>query len=271
MLQLNQRGTVVATTLATYSQISHRMSVWLRSTAAQPRVAMEAKVYLERIEKIKTVDEFLKDDRTLRFAMKAFGLEDMAYAKGFIRKVLNEGVDSSNAFANKLADSRYRDFAATFNFLRYGETTTIFDRTRQGTVDKYVQQVLEESAGTQNENVRLAIYFQRKAPTITSPYQILADRALTQVVYQALALSPSTSLMNIDAQARLITSRLNVADFGSPDKLSRFIARFAGMADLASATSSGSTASLLSGGAAAAGLGTDLLLAVQAARHGSLR
>ena len=68
----------------------------------------------------------------------------MTYAKAFMRKVLNEGVDSSDAFANQLADSRYRDFADTFNFKRYGETTTIFDRTRQGTVDKYVRQMLEE-------------------------------------------------------------------------------------------------------------------------------
>ena len=63
MLQLNQRGTVVAPTLATYSQISNRMPVWLRSTAAQPRVAMEAKAYLERIEKIK-IDRRVPEGRS---------------------------------------------------------------------------------------------------------------------------------------------------------------------------------------------------------------
>ena len=47
--------------------------------------------------------------------------------------------------------------------------------------------MLEEEAGDDNAGVRLALYFQRKAETITSPYDILADDALFEVfkvIYQ---------------------------------------------------------------------------------------
>jgi Protein of unknown function (DUF1217) len=252
--------------------ISGRLDTWLKTTAAQPAVANDSKTYLARVEKIRSIDEFLKDDRVYRYAMKAFGLEDMTYAKGFMRRVLTEGVDLPSSFANQLSDGRYREFASTFDFKQYGATTTIFDRTRQGTVDRFLRQSFEETTGAKNENVRLALYFQRKAPSITSPLQILADRALTQVVYTALALSPTTSLLNIDAQARLISNRLQVSDFQSPEKLSKFIARFAGLADLATgaARTSSAATSILSRSNAAS-LNADLLLAVQNIRRGDLR
>jgi hypothetical protein len=69
--------------------------------------------------------------------MKAHGLEDMSYAKALIRKVLVEGtVADENSFANKLADSRYKDFAKTSTSPATGETATSFDRARKGTIEK---------------------------------------------------------------------------------------------------------------------------------------
>lgn len=250
--------------------ITTRIEAWRSVVAARPDVRSDVKNYLDKIGDIKTIDAFLKDDRVFRVAMKAFGLGDMAYAKGFMRKVLAEGVDSPDAFANKLADRRYREFAATFNFNRYGETTTIFDRTRQGTVDGYLRQMLEETAGAGNENVRLALYFERMAPGISSPFDILSDRALTQVVYTALGLPGATSLMNIDAQAALISKRLDIADFQTPGKMSRFVTRFAALADSQSGAATSPAAGLLDTGARR-GFGIDLLMAMQAARFGGAR
>ena len=138
-------------------------------------MARETAYYLDNIKNVKSIDDFLADDRVFAYAMKAFGLQDMTYAKAFMRKVLTEGIADSDSFANKLADKRYREFADTFNFAEFGTTTTIFDVTRQGTVDRYVRQTLEEDAGGKDEGVRLALYFERKAADLTSPFSILAD------------------------------------------------------------------------------------------------
>ena len=88
----------------------------LKAAADKPQVARETAYYLDNIEKVKSIDDFLADDRIFAYAMKAFGLGDMTYAKAFMRKVLTEGIASSDTFANKLADKRYREFADTFNF-----------------------------------------------------------------------------------------------------------------------------------------------------------
>ena len=158
--------------------------------------------------------------------MEAYGLGDMSYAKAFMRKVLEEGIDATDSFANQLADPRYREFATVFNFARYGETATVFDRVSEGTVSRYVRQTLEVEAGNTNEAVRLALYFQRNAPNIESPYQLLGDKALL-AVSQVLAGLPSTSSsMSIEKQVTAIESRINIEDLKDPAKVQEMMERF---------------------------------------------
>ena len=254
-------------TITRLSSITSRLDASIESLARRPDVASEVRHYRERIEDVKSIDDFLKDDRLFRFAMRAFGLGDFAYAKAFMRKVLSEGTDEPAAFANRLADHRYSAFAETFNFARYGEAATIFDRTRQGTIDRYLRQVLEEEVGLENESLRLALYFERTVPGINDPLDILKDRALTKVVYTTLGLPATTSVMSIDKQAALISSRIDFAQFRTPEGISRFISRFAGLAD-ASAAPRQSSATLLLSGSRASLFSTDLLLAIQSSRIG---
>lgn len=266
---MHSTGATLTSTIASFRMISAREDAWLASIAHRPEVALETKNYLSRIENIKSVAEFVSDDRVFRFAMKAHGLEEMAYAKGFIRKLLTDGVDSDTALANRLVDPRYREFAETFNFARYGETTTIFDRTRQGTVDRFVRQTMEESAGAQNEDLRLALYFKRLAPTITSPYQILADRALTQVIHAALGLSSLASAADIDVQADAIARKLEFSDLQSPRKVDLLIARFAALSDAKSGLAVSGAPQLLSQNSTTRGLGVDILMQLQSAKLGA--
>lgn len=122
------------------------------------------------------------------------------------------------------------DFAKTYDFVGFGETATIFTRAQQGTgLDKYLRQTLEEDAGKQNEGVRLALYFDRKAGGITSFYDVLADTALAKVVRTSLGLPDSFASADIDKQVQLFESKLDIADFSDPAKLSKFLTRFTSM------------------------------------------
>lgn len=256
------------TTLAGYAAIAANLSRSLGTTAAKPQVARETEYYLANIVNVKSIDNLLADDRLFNYAMKAFGLEEMAYAKAFMRKVLSEGIDKSDSFANGLSDSRYKEFAEAFNFTRYGETTTIFERTRQGTVDRYVRQTLEEEAGAQNEGVRLALYFERKASGINSAYGILADAALLKVVQTALGIPAETSAMDIDRQAQLISARLDVADLKDPEKLRALLDRFASLWEAQNPTSAADSTSVLFSQPLELGVGADLLASLQNLRLG---
>ena len=253
-------------TYTSYDLITRDMTRSIDQVAKQPSVKRESDYYLANIENIKSIKDFLGNDRIFKYAMKAFGLEDMDYAKAFMKKVLTEGIDTTDAFANKLTDQRYREFAATFNFARYGETTTIFSRTQQGTVDKYLRQTLEQNAGDQNEGVQLALYFRRKASagSITSWYSVLADKALSKVVYTALGLPDSFATADIDKQVAFFDSKLKLTDFTDATKLGTFLKRFTALWETNNPTSTAQTSvSVLFGQPAEYGISTDLLFAMQ--------
>lgn len=213
----------MTSTFSSYQLISRDLQRTLSRTASEPVVLRETDYYLKNIGNVKSIDEFLADNRLYKYAMKAYGLEDMTYAKAFMRRALTEGIDSKDSFANRLSDSRYKEFVAVFHFARYKEATTSFDQVQKETVDKYVRQSLESSTGEDDAGVRLALYFQRKAADIKSPYDILADPALLQVVQTALGLSDEAMSGNVDAQAATIKQRIDIVSFQKPEDVQRFL------------------------------------------------
>lgn len=254
----------MVSTYTSYQLITRDIDRSIDQIEKQPVTKRETEYYLANITKAKSIEDFLGDDRLFKYAMKAFGLKDMDYAKAFMRKVLKEGVEDSDSFANSLTDKRYLEFAKTFDFEGFGTTATVFSRAQQGTVDKYLRQTLEEDAGKQNEGVRLALYFERKAPSLTSFYQVLADPALAQVVRTALGLPDSFASADVDKQVALFASRIDIADFKDPEKLSKFMQRFTSLWEVSNPTSSAQTSvSVLFGQPAEFGISTDLMMAMQ--------
>lgn len=366
-------------TFTSYNLISRDLPRSLERVRAQPMVQRETDYYLETIGKVTSIEEFVADSRLFRYAMKAHGLEDMAYAKAFMVKVLKEGIADPDSFANKLSDKRYLEFARTYNFAARGQHTTTYSPARKGTVDKYLsvrigagtdpsspellaevnhylanigrvrsadelvsnerllavalrahgfaegetvdktvlrrvleggvddpsspanamadkrfaalaesfdfarhgeeattfnvtrtpavqkylRQTLEENAGERNEGVRLALYFERKAPTLRSYYEILADKALAKVVRSALGFPDALAQADIDKQAAMIGERIDLADFKDPRKLAAFLTRFTSMWELSNPSDArpASIAALFSQ-PAEYGISTDLLFTI---------
>jgi hypothetical protein len=113
----------VTDTLTSYRLIARDMTTSLKRKAAEPTVARETAYYEAHIGKVKSVDDLMADQRLYAYAMKAYGLEDMTYAKAFMRKVLTDGVASATSFANRLADDRYVAFARAFSFPKAASAT----------------------------------------------------------------------------------------------------------------------------------------------------
>lgn len=251
----------MTTTYTSYKLIASDLQTSLKRVSEQPDVKRETEYYLSKIGSIKTIDEFFADSRLYNYAMKAHGLEDMAYAKAFMRKVLTEGIDDENAFANKLSDTRYKELAESLNFARHGEAATSFERAQKGVVEKYARQTLEVSAGEDNTGVRLALYFERMASSITSGYSIIADDALSQVVRTALQLPAEFAATDIDRQSAYYEDVLNLDDFKEPAKLGKFLERFTSMWELENPSGSYDPVTAFQP-SSLTGISTDLLISI---------
>ncbi|MBX3582176.1 MAG: DUF1217 domain-containing protein [Rhizobiaceae bacterium] len=369
-------------TYLSYQLIVRDMPKSIERVEKQPMVDRETKYYLENISKVKTIDEFVKDDRLFRYAMKAHGLEDMTYAKAFMVKAMKEGLSDPDSFANKLQDKRYAEFVTTYNFAKYGELATVYNkaqhevpgnyimqaeiagldpdseyvrqetayyranigkitsiealmsnerlltysmaaygldsasedmdyieellaggvrdanspanreedkrytafvaafdfealgegattstRAQQPSIDKYLRQTLEENAGEQNEGVRLALYFERKASTLTNFYQILADPALAEVVRTALSLPAQFSASDIDQQVKFFESKLDIEDFTDPKRLEKFLTRFTTMWEIENQTTTPQSLITTLFQPVEYGVSTDLLLSIQSMKR----
>ncbi|MGP9813386.1 DUF1217 domain-containing protein [Rhodopseudomonas sp. NSM] len=259
----------MVSTIVNYQLVTKDITRSLQRTADKPDVSRDTKYYLTHIGDVKSIDDFIGDYRLFSYAMKAHGLSDMTYAKAFLRKVLTEGISDSSSFANKLVDTRYRDFAAAFNFASLGEQATNTTGATTGTAEKYIRQSLEEDAGKDNEGVRLALYFERKAPTIKTAYQILSDKALLQVVQTAFGISPLTAMADIDKQAAMIEAKVDFADFQDPAKLRTFLQRFSVMWDVENNQATSAAApQILTGQPIEFGLSARILTSLQGLKLG---
>lgn len=247
------------TTISSLKRLTANLPATLGRIAEQPQVKRETAAYLSDIRRVKSLDDFLNNDRVYRYALKAFGLEEMTYGRAFIRRILSEGIDRRDSLANRLVDPRYRELAQTFNFPRYGQATTTFERAQQGIVTRYIRQTLEVEAGRDNEGVRLALHFQRKADSISTPYGILADRALLKVAQVTLGFAEASSQLSIDRQAELISRKIDVADFRSSEKLDKFLTRFSALWDMRQPNAPPATTINLAPGTAPASISLDTL------------
>jgi len=368
----------VVSTYASYKLITRDIDTAISRVEKQPTVKRETEYFLANIGNVKSVDEFVSNTRLFNYAMKAFNLEDMAYAKAFMKKALNEGLSDPDSFANKLTDKRYAEFVKAFNFAAYGENATtyvaardatvknymsratgdglfpptesakqetayfetnigkvqsiddllddarlldyalrafnleketfsraqLFDILSGGTTDpdspankhsnenvkkfaaafdfatlgektttyvaardltasKYARQTLEENAGNENEGVRLALYFQRKAADIKNYYAILGDSALSKVVRTALGLPDAIANADVDQQVKMLQKKFDIEDFQDPKKVEKFLARFTTMWEIENPTTSVQSLTLsLFNNSNSFGISPDTMLAI---------
>jgi hypothetical protein len=131
-----------------------------------------------------------------------------------------------------------------------------------------VRQTLELEAGQSNEGVRLALYFQRKAEGVETPFHLMADRALLKVTQVALGIPAASGAMDIDRQAEMISNKLDIEDLKEPEKLDKFLERFAALWEIENPTAAPSSGILQLVNGSSSGIGMDLLQQIQNVRNG---
>ncbi|MBM6581995.1 DUF1217 domain-containing protein [Microvirga sp. BT689] len=254
-----------------YQIISNNMARTKATIEKDPVVKRETDYYLANIKNIKTIDDFIKNDRLFKYAMKAYGLEDMAYGKALIKKLLQGGVADPLSMANKMTNPLYKEFAKAFDFAAKGAAATSAAGATTGAVDRYIQQTLEKTEGDQNQGVQIALYFKRKASSITTTMGLLADKAVLKFVQTTFGIPEAASKADIDLQVRNLEKYLNVKDLQDPKKVDKLIQRFSAMWDMNNATAA-SVAPVLTlfGQSPEQGFSVDLMMSIAKLRPGGV-
>lgn len=208
------------------------------SESSKAAAEAEAVYYRDKLQTLETVDQLLSDVRLRNVLLVAEGLRPVDVSTETLRAVLISDLDDPESFANQQTEIGFQKIAGSFNFDADGFIRTNSSKSVQnerGLVETqrlYLTQSVEEEAGQESLGARLALYFERMAPTITSNFDILADDALAQFVRIAFSISEETASSDIDKQKQMLDRYLDVDDLLDPEKVDTLVRRFLALYDL---------------------------------------
>ncbi|MCZ7462972.1 DUF1217 domain-containing protein [Rhizobium rhizogenes] len=230
----------------------------------------EAAYFTAEMQKVKTLKDFLANDRLTKFAMESLGIDPKTVTKEQLGKIFSSKLDDSESYVNKEMDPVFRRLVTAFNFDTDGnilrEDRSLI-QTRRGlyeTLDNYLTQTLETQAGEENAGVRLALYFKRMAAGTTSYYSILADTAIQNFINTTFGIPDELGNAPVDTQVSMMKKYFDIEDFQDPEKVKKLVARFTIMYDNAQNTMD--PIMMLFNGSGSAGISGETLLAVASLR-----
>lgn len=188
---------------------------------AQRTVTRDVDRFRQRAAEIGSVEELMKDYRTLQFVMEAYQLEGEINKRGIVNKLLTDDPADTRSFANRMIDPRYRQMNADFG----GRTgAPLADAALvERIIDRALTNRFEKAQGEANPGVREALYFKRMIGGVTDVRQLMSDRVLTSVARGALGLPEKFGLLEFEQQQRILAKRIDFEKFSDPKEVDRFI------------------------------------------------
>ncbi|WP_431203400.1 DUF1217 domain-containing protein [Bradyrhizobium betae] len=216
-----------------------------QQAAVKAQATKDATEYQQAIAGIDKVSDLLANRPMVDLILLAKGLDPRKVSDDFLKKIFASDLNDKKSFVNTQSDPRFAEIVASFNFDSKGNVARLpmmgpqkRDQFRE-TQTNYLEQSLEQQQGDTNPGVRLALYFKRKAGDITSAYDILADKALSEVFRTTFNLPDSMAAMPIDQQAKFVDKFMKIKDLSDPVKVDKLLSRFSAMYDVKNSDSTG--------------------------------
>lgn len=218
----------------------------------QKTITREVERFRERAREIGSIEELMKDRRTLGFVLEAFQLESEIDKRGIVRKLLTDDPSDLRSFANRMVDPRYRQINRAFGG---NEGRPLADpRLVERIIDQTLTNRFEKAQGEANPGLREAMYFKRLIGTVSTVNQLMSDRVLTSVARGALGLPEKFGLLSFEQQKTILEKRIDFESFKDPKAVDRFVQTYLIKTQGTQPAAQNPMLALLGGGGGAAGL-----------------
>lgn len=224
--------------------------------------------FIKSMAGVKSLDDLLADKKLTEFILVANNIDPKTADKATLKKAFAADPEDAKGFLNTQEGQKFKTLVSVFNFDAKGNlTNTKIDASqnkgaRLATDSLYLHQTLETQQGASNDGVRLALYFQRKAPQINSVYDIMSDAALYNVIKTTFSLPASISNMDVTRQAKYLEKLLPIKDLHDAGKVDNLLKRFSAVYDAANSANTTSPASAILSRGAGIGMSADLMLSI---------
>ncbi|KPA20325.1 hypothetical protein shim_33140 [Shimia sp. SK013] len=240
---------VVGSGLSAWSLLKKTMDTQTAAFEKSPEIVSDTEYFAANIGEIDSAEELVNDFRLLKVALGAYGLDDDVYNKFFVQKILDEGTLTTDALANKLTDTKYKEMSADFGFGDFSTPSTKLSTFAGEIIEKYNERQFEISVGQQDANMRLALNLERELSIIAnndaSPdtmwFSVLGSEPLRTVFETALGLPENFASLDLDRQVEELRSRVQnfmgdgeITQFSDPENLEKLNQRFLLMSQMQS-------------------------------------
>ena len=225
---------------------------------SEPQHAREIAYFMENIENVETVDDLIGDYRLYSFVMKAYDLEDQIFGKAMMKKVLQSDINDRGALVNRLTDDRFETLYNAMGFSDGGKanSNTSDDDWKAKIVAAYVDTTYVNAKSEDNEALGTVLEFRRKAAEVRTVFDLLKDRDLAEFARTALGLPDAIAGGDIDKQAQLIASRIEIGRLGDPEYVESLVQKYVAITDATADFSSTNAAIQLMNSAASGASGS---------------
>lgn len=180
-----------------------------------PQISREVQYFKENIVFAATAEDLVKDHTLFKVALGAFGLEEEMDKKFFLQKILQEGTDDPEAFANRLVDPRYRKFAETFGYGNLLGPQIWQSDFAQKITDAFQVRQFESAVGNSDNSIRLAMNLKREiggyanstSAETSAWFQVMGNTPLRTVFETAYSLPTSIGSLDIDRQLEIFQEK----------------------------------------------------------------
>lgn len=202
--------------------------------ASSPEIQRNIAYFKENIGKIASAEELVADRQLLTVVMGSYGLGDEVDKRAFIRKILEDGVDTPGTLGSRLNNESYKSMARDLK-LDTDTPRTGWLTVQDKIVSNYLEQSFEIAVGDQDESLRLALNFKRKAADISERgwYAFLGDSPARAVLETALNLPSDIAAIDIDRQKELFEDRAfkllgtrDPAALSDPANIDKIVSRY---------------------------------------------
>ena len=183
-----------------------------------PILERDIDYFRENIANARTAEDLVNDRRLLSVALGAFGLGEEIGKKAFIQKVLDEGTETTSAFAVRLNDSRFLAMSEAFG---YGNAFTTVDvqseEFREDIIARFKSLEFERAVGETDNDMRLALNLRREianyatseSPERTIWFQMMGNQPVREVLSTALNIPSEVAQLDIDRQQEIFADKAN--------------------------------------------------------------
>ena len=209
-------------------------------TAKQPQIARAIAKFTAAVSGATDAKTLLKNPDVLSFLLTANGLGDQAGYTALAQKALLSDTTDPKSVANKLADTRWKSVAQTYDFAKSGLSVLKNPKVLATLTSGYAEIAWRKSLDAVTPGLSTALDFRARAATAKTADQILGDSTFRSVITTALGIPAQIAYQTLGAQENAITTHLDIKKLQDPKYVTSLTQQFL-IASQASATASGSS------------------------------